>query len=163
MSQRDRANAAWIGRQTADASRRVSEMAVASTSVISERLAMGAEALRQPSFDALVEANAMVVEKAEAGLAASAAVARSTLRIAGEASNIALRESSRLGGEIASLADCRNPLEVGALQGEVALRFYRRLVSHGLTLSALTLDMGSAALDPYHVGVVANARRFGAR
>ncbi|MDP3175377.1 MAG: hypothetical protein Q8M88_13170 [Phenylobacterium sp.] len=160
MSPNDRANAERIRQQAASAARQVHEITVASAAVISERLTIGAKALHAPSIAAATEAGTMIAEKAGASLASGVALARSSVAFAAEASSYALRETASLGGGIADLAGSRSPIEAGLVQGEAAARFFGRALSHSLALTALSMDMGLAALNPFHAGVVANAKRL---
>lgn len=127
-------------RLAADAAVSAAELAVATPQVIAARMAMGAAAFSNPSFEAGEEAVLMVAEKAqafaEAGLAASRPAAEMTARTAAYLMN----EAANIDGSPAAAAG--------------------RLYDYWAGMTRLGLQMHAAAVAPIHKAALANAKRL---
>ena len=126
----------------------VSEMMVASGSVIGARMTIMGNAARRPLDGDYVEIGGMVIEK-------GVALARVNQALVDQWTAM-LRDASEQANHLGSLMLDGRPL-VAADLAPLAERW----LTHGARMIARSMEMGGLALAPVHQQATANARRLG--
>lgn len=136
------------------------ELLEASSGVISRRLEIAAEAIRNPLGGDYAELSLMGSEKVEA-MWASAAAGLNGAMAAGEAlGQAAAREAEAAGAALQAVASAACAAEALAVQSRWALNVWERALRTGWAFGASMLEAQTDALTPIHAAATANAQRL---
>jgi hypothetical protein len=136
------------------------ELAVAANKVSARRMALGAEALRDPSGGDYAEFAKIIPEKASAISEMNVTLAFRAGDIARQAAGFSATEMAAATTFAMEIAMCRDPARLLTLQRDFALSCTARCLSHFISIGAAVMRAQGAALSPFHRASVANARRL---
>jgi hypothetical protein len=141
-------------------SARNSALATAAGEVIGRRIALGAAALADPMGADHGEFAKMIPEKAAAFSMAGLIWLQWSGRVAQELAAFAANEAALAAQAGAAMAGCRTPGDLMLAQGNFALAWFGRALSHSVALGGMALRSQAAATAPVHRSATANARRL---
>jgi hypothetical protein len=136
------------------------ELMVASGTVIALRAAMGVRALADPATVDHGELALMLPEKTEAMSAASMILFQQAGEAAHRATLFALSELSAAAEATTKVAACGDASALAALQGNLALAAFGRVMAQSIALATLAMGAQQAAILPFHRAATANAKRL---
>ena len=139
------------------------ETAGGAAGVIAARTGMATAALGAPNAANDAEMSRMVSEKTTAFAASGAAAAAGSSRMAETSARFAMEEAVNAARAFTSMAACRSPQDLFALQARLTMDLFSRGMAHGNGMASQASHMGEAALAPVHKTVTANARRLKSR
>jgi hypothetical protein len=137
-----------------------SELMVASGTVIALRAAMGVRGLADPANADHGELARLLPEKSEAISAASVILLQQAGEAAHRAMLFALDELSAAADATTRIAACGDPSALAALQGNLALATFGRVMAQSIALATLAMGAQQAAILPFHRAATANAKRL---
>jgi hypothetical protein len=137
-----------------------SELMVASGTVIALRAAMGVRGLADPANADHGELARLLPEKSEAISAASMILLQQAGEAAHRAMLFALDELSAAADATKKIAACGDPSALAALQGNLALATFGRVMAQSIALATLAMGAQQAAILPFHRAATANAKRL---
>ena len=136
------------------------ELMVASGTVIALRAAMGVRGLADPANADHGELARLLPEKSEAMSAASMIVLQQAGEAARRATNYALSELSAATDASTEIAACGDPSAFAALQGNLALAAFGRVMAQSIAMGTLAIVAQQAAMAPFHRAATANVKRL---
>jgi hypothetical protein len=151
------------GVDIADAAVKLSESAVAAGTVIGHRVAMGAQAMQDPTSLDHEEVARMSAEKITAFTASSHILLNELQGINLEVANYAIGQATSSLRAAFEVATAQDPLSMLEIQRRWLVDAWSRTNSHAVQLAALSAGASSLALTPVHATVTSNARRLSKR
>lgn len=136
------------------------ELMLASGTVIALRAAMGVRGLAAPATADHGELARLLPEKSEAVSAASVILLQQAGEAAHRATLFALEELSAAADASTEIAACGDPSAFAALQGNLALAAFGRVMAQSIAMGTLAMVAQQAAMAPFHRAATANAKRL---
>lgn len=146
--------------EAARAARAGQETLEASAEVIARRLAIMAEAARDPARADLAELTLMGTEKVAAMGRAAEAGMRGAAVLMGEAEAVARRETDAARTALDAAIAARNPAELAVAQTAYASGLMGRAAADAWRLGAVWMKLGGEAFAPIRDAATANAERL---
>jgi hypothetical protein len=136
------------------------ELMLASGTVIALRAAMGVRGLADPANADHAELALLLPEKSEAMSAASMILFQQAGEAAHRTTLFALEEFSAAADATTEIAACADPSAWAALQGNLALAAFGRVMAQSIAMGTLAIAAQQAAMAPFHRAATANAKRL---
>lgn len=147
-------------RLAGDNAGKTGELALAAGRVIGHRMTLGTRAMMNPAAADHAEFSRMIPEKIGAFSEAGSIWLRWSGQIAEQVAGYVRREVAAVETASHSLATCRSPAGLVALQQQMVTDWLTRLLSQSLALGALAMQSQGATLAPVLRTAAANARRL---
>jgi O-methyltransferase involved in polyketide biosynthesis len=136
------------------------EIAIATGKVIAKRVALGVDAVFNPTVADHAEFGRMVPEKVEAFAAAGMIMLEQTTQARRQIAQLASDEVMTATRATMAMASCRNAASLAEVQGRFALDWFDRATANFFAIGILALTAQGAALKPIRSTVVGNATRL---
>jgi hypothetical protein len=154
---------ATAGADIADAAVKFGESAVAAGTVIGHRVAMGAQAMQDPSSIDHDEVARMSAEKISAFTASSHVMLDGWRDINRKLAEYVTGQATSSLRAVFEVASAQDPLSMIEIQRRWLVESWTRANRHALELTSLSAGASTQALTPVHATVTGNARRLSRR